>query len=89
VYAVLEKPLLYVLHRLGLPFRVVGTEAWYFNTLNYPVCADFIRYAQNMGLMVPAEAAPLSSHVSPPLLPFTAAVSRTAETGGEVIIPAA
>lgn len=35
-YAVVEKPLLISLQRMGLPFEAIGAERWYFNTPNIP-----------------------------------------------------
>lgn len=47
-YAVLEKPLLMQLKRLGLPFEVVGEGTWYYNTYNMPTCLDVNAYAQTI-----------------------------------------
>ena len=35
-YAVVEKPLLISLQRMGLPFEAIGAERWYYNTPNIP-----------------------------------------------------
>ena len=47
-YAVVEKPLLDTLRRLGLPFVQIGAITWYMNTENYPsiVCASAIRHSR-------------------------------------------
>ena len=68
-YAVLEKPLMLLLRRIGIRFEIIGEDRWYFNTPNSPALLDAAQFTQDLL----SGAKRFSDFVEVPVPPFAEA----------------